>query len=171
MFVYIFWAILGGLVIGLLFAKVFYKFTKRSISSFTVEDSVQSILKNAHNQREMILKEAQLAAQEKYEDEKVQFDLQYKNAFQIQENYEQTLVERLSEVESFENALQEEHSKIVTKEKDLQEQKETLLHIEEEKRKVSQSLEKTLEQKAGQQKPDLIKHIVNDIVHTEKLNL
>ncbi len=109
-------SIIFGICIGFIFAKLFAKRSRLSVSQTTVEENVNALFASAQSQREIILNEALKATQEQYAAEAIRLNNSRSSLMKLNENSDLELNEKQSEVDKFENNLLENEEKLKDKE-------------------------------------------------------
>ncbi len=134
-------------------------------------ESSDTILKNAQNQREIVLAEALKAAQAQFKEEDERLDEERAVVIRIQEDFEKELSTKQSEVDKRENELLSQAIEVESKLQVIESIKEQNQKIVEEKKEIAVELERSLATRCNIKREELEKSCFEEIMNAEKLGV
>lgn len=160
-----------GVVLGIALAKVLIQRAQKAVNDSSTEESIRIIQDSAQTQRDLILEEAKIAIKEQYDERAARADQERSMLTRMQENFEQELNERQSEVDKFENTLTQRQTQLEEVQTATVATEQKMGLILTETRSVKELFEQQLESKSGLKKEEFSRQIYDELINTEKLGI
>lgn len=144
---------------------------KTAQASLVLGENAESVLKSADRRRGIILDEAVRAAREQFEDEARRLDDEREVVTRLQEDYEQELNERQSELDKMGNELDASEAALQRTSDSIADLHSHTVRLQDERGSVQKDYVRSLSARGNIDVSDLAGHVREEVVNAERLGV